>query len=319
MTMQAMVYSAPLTLELADVQEPVAGEGEVLVEVEAVGICGSELGGVKTQSPFRVPPLIMGHEFAGRRVDTGERVAVNPLIACGSCDLCLRGARNICRKRKLIGIQQSGAFAELVAVPADRCVPLPAGMTAEHGALTEPVANAVHAWRLALSQDPGPTRVGVIGAGTLGLVTALVALQSGMADVEIADLSDVRLAFARDAGVPTTGQGLEGEYDVIFDAVGTAATRATSVELLRPGGTAIWIGLHEPGAGLDSLAFIRAEKRVLATFTFLERDFSAALDVIASLGPTPWISSAPLSAGVETFEGLMAGDDAATKTLLVPR
>ena len=116
--MQAMVYSAPLTLELSDVEEPTAAEGEVLVEVETVGICGSELEGFKTQSPFRVPPLIMGHRFfPGRRLDTGERVAVNPLIACRSCDLCLRGRPNICRKRKLIGIQQSGAFAELVAVP----------------------------------------------------------------------------------------------------------------------------------------------------------------------------------------------------------
>ena len=317
--MQAMVYTAPLTLEMADVEEPVAADGEVIVEVEAVGICGSELEGFATQSPFRVPPLIMGHEFAGRRTDTGERVTVNPLLACGSCDLCLRGARNVCRKRKLIGIQQHGAFAELVAVPENRCVPLPAGMAAEHGALTEPVANAVHAWRLALSQDPGPARVGIIGAGTLGLVTALVVLQSGMADVEITDLSEVRLGFAREAGVPTAGQGLEGEYDVIFDAVGSAATRATSVELLRPGGTAIWIGLHDEDAGFDSRAFIRAEKRVLATFCYHEHDFTAALDVIASIGSTPWIRSVPLSAGVETFEGLMNGDDSSTKTALVPR
>ncbi len=316
--MQAIVYSAPLTLELSDVEEPTAAEGEVLVEVETVGICGSELEGFKTQSPFRVPPLIMGHEFSGRRLDTGERVAVNPLIACRSCDLCLRGRPNICRKRKLIGIQQSGAFAELVAVPEDRCVPLPAGMTAEHGALTEPVANAVHAWRLALAQDPGPVRVGIIGAGTLGLVTALVVLRSGVTDVEIADLSEVRLELAGAAGVPTAGPALDGEFDVIFDAVGTAGTRAISVERLRPGGTAVWIGLHEANAGLDSQAFIRSEKRVLATFCYVERDFRAALEVIASLGPTPWIRSVPLREGVETFEALMAGEDSAIKTVLVP-
>ncbi len=97
--MQAIVYTAPLTLELQDVPEPVPADGEVLVEVRAAGICGSELEGFKSQSPFRVPPLIMGHELAGVRLDTGEAVAVNPLISCGTCDLCLRGEGNLCRTR----------------------------------------------------------------------------------------------------------------------------------------------------------------------------------------------------------------------------
>jgi threonine dehydrogenase-like Zn-dependent dehydrogenase len=123
--MQALVYTGPLTLEMRDVPEPVAGEGEVVVEVDAVGICGSELEGFRSQSPFRVPPLIMGHELAGRRLDDGTPVAVNPLIACGRCDLCLRGARNICRRRTIVGIQRSGGFAERVAVPESACVALP--------------------------------------------------------------------------------------------------------------------------------------------------------------------------------------------------
>src|SRR4051812_45961908 len=103
--MRAMVYSAPLTLEMQDVPEPEPGPGEVVVEVAAAGICGSELEGVASRSPFRVPPLVMGHELAGRRLDDGTPVAVNPLIACGRCDLCLRGARNVCRSRTLVGIQ----------------------------------------------------------------------------------------------------------------------------------------------------------------------------------------------------------------------
>jgi NADPH:quinone reductase-like Zn-dependent oxidoreductase len=115
--MRAMVYSAPLTLEMQDVAEPSPATGEVVVEVRAAGICGSELEGFATQSPFQVPPLIMGHEFAGTVADTGRRVVVNPLVNCRECDLCLLGATNVCRRRALIGVHRPGGFGERVAVP----------------------------------------------------------------------------------------------------------------------------------------------------------------------------------------------------------
>jgi 2-desacetyl-2-hydroxyethyl bacteriochlorophyllide A dehydrogenase len=316
--MQALVYTAPLTLEMREVGEPEPAAGEVVVEVDAVGICGSELEGFRSQSPFRVPPLIMGHELAGRRVDDGTPVAVNPLLACGRCDLCLRGARNICRNRVILGIQRSGGFAERAAVPEAACVPLPAGMTPERAALAEPLANAVHAWRLALAQDQSPSRVGIIGAGMLGLAVALVALDAGVRDVEISDLSPERLATASRAGVSSAAERLEGEFDVVFDAVGTAATRAASVDRLRPGGSAVWIGLHGPDAGFDGQALIRSEKRVLATFAYVERDFAAAIALAAALEDTSWVTRRPLAEGVETFLGLLESPGAATKTLLTP-
>jgi 2-desacetyl-2-hydroxyethyl bacteriochlorophyllide A dehydrogenase len=317
--MQALVYTAPLTLEICDVDEPEPAAGDVVVEVDAVGICGSELEGFRSQSPFRVPPLIMGHELAGRRVDDGTPVAVNPLLACGRCDLCLRGLRNVCRNRVILGIQRSGGFAERVAVPETACVPLPDGMTPDRAALAEPLANAVHAWRLALAQDQSPARVGIIGAGMLGLAVALVALGAGVRDVEISDLSPERLATASRAGVASAGERLEGEFDVVFDAVGTAATRAASVDRLRPGGSAVWIGLHGPDAGFDGQALIRSEKRVLATFAYVERDFAAALALAAGLEDTSWVTHRPLGEGVETFLGLLESPGAATKTLLTPR
>jgi threonine dehydrogenase-like Zn-dependent dehydrogenase len=316
--MQALVYSAPLTLDIQDVPEPTPAAGEVVIEVEAVGICGSELEGFRSQSPFRVPPLIMGHEFAGRRLDDGTRVAVNPLLACGSCDLCLRGLRNVCRRRELLGVHRPGGFAERVAVPEGSCVPVPDGLSAQRAALAEPLANAIHAWRLALSQDPGPVRVGVIGAGMLGLACALVALHGGVPDVSIADLSAERLASASVAGVPHAGDALDGEFDVVFDAVGSEQTRAASIERLRPGGHAVWIGLHAAKAQFDGPAFIRGEKRVLATFAYLERDFAAAIDLACALDDTPWVATSALAGGVEAFQALLDGPGNATKTLLLP-
>jgi threonine dehydrogenase-like Zn-dependent dehydrogenase len=316
--MRAIVYTAPLTLELRDEPEPQPADGEVVVEVGVVGICGSELEGFRSQSPFRVPPLIMGHEFAGVRLDTGARVVINPLIACGRCDLCLRGDRNVCRNRKLVGIQRAGGFAERVAVPEFCCVPVPDGVPLEAAALTEPLANAFHALRLAQLHDAQPRRVGVIGAGMLGLASALVGLRCGVRDVSIADLSVPRLEAAVYAGVPEAGARLEGEFDLILDAVGSAATRAASVAQLRPGGTAVWIGLHGPDAGFDGLGLIRNEQRVLGTFAYAERDFLAALEFAAELGVPEWLTTAPLDDGVDVFHALLERPAPHAKTLLVP-
>ena len=316
--MQALVYSAPLTLELQDVPEPKPGPGEVVVEVAAAGICGSELEGFRSQSPFRVPPLIMGHELAGHRADDGTPVAVNPLIACGACDLCLRGLPNVCRNRALVGIHRAGGFAERVAVPESSLVPLPADADLARAALIEPFANGVHAWRLALAQDPAIAKVGIVGAGMLGLAVALVVLEAGVREVAIADVSPERLATAASIGVPVTAAALEGEHDVIFDAVGSEATRAASLARLRPGGSTVWIGLHGSAPGFDGLALIRNEQRVLGTFAYLERDFHAAVELVSRLEDIGWVANRPLSEGVETFLRLLDGPAAATKTLLRP-
>lgn len=315
--MRAMVYTAPLTLEVQEVADPEPTAGEEIVTVEAAGICGSELEGFASQSPFRVPPLIMGHEFAGIRESDGRRVVVNPLVSCRRCDLCLRGMPNVCRERAIVGIHRSGGFAERVRVPADNCYPVPDSLSAEQASLTEPFANAVHAFRLAQAYDALPLRVGVIGAGTLGLATAMVALDRGVRDVTVTDLSDARLRIAEHAGVPDVGSELHDEYDVVFDSVGSAGTRAASLEHLRPGGTSVWIGLHGADPGFDGLDLIRMEKRLLGTFCYHDPDYRAAIQLVSSFD-LDWASQVPLDDGVAAFEELLEGPAATVKTLLVP-
>lgn len=314
--MKAMVYTGPDELQLLDVDEPERTDGDVIVDVRVAGICGSDLEGFASRSPFRSPPLIMGHEFSGVRADTGDAVVVNPVVACGRCDLCHRGQRNICRRRAIIGIQRPGAFAERVAVPESNCYPLPDGLPFEKAALVEPLANAVHALRLAQQHEPQPARVGVIGAGTLGLATAWIALRHGVRRLAIADLSEERLEIARAAGVSDASAALEGEFDVIFDAVGLAGTRAASVSLLRPGGTAVWIGLHAAEPGFDGLAFIRTEKRVLSTFCYHDQDYGAAIESAADLDPS-WLATFPLERGPGIFYDLLKGPSPVIKSLLV--
>jgi len=314
--MKAVVYTAPLELRLLDVEEPQAAPGEVLIDVEAVGICGSELEGFASKSPFRVPPLIMGHEFSGRRADTGERVVINPLISCMRCDLCLRGQVNLCRTRAIIGIHRAGGFAERVAVPEQNVYALPDDVPAVSAALIEPLANAVHAFRLVQEHEPMPARVGVIGGGTLGYVTALQALHRGVPDVMVTDLSPERLETATAAGAHRVGPELEGEFDVVFDAVGSAATRRAAMEHLRPGGTALWIGLHAADAGFDGLDLIRTEKRVLGTFCYHDRDYRAAIAMAAGLDAR-WVRTLPLDQGVDAFYGLLEDTPKELKTMLV--
>mgnify|MGYP001233693583 CR=1 FL=1 len=313
--MKAIVYTDPHRLEYLDVPEPVAGPGEVIVDSKAVGICGSELEGVATESPFRVPPLIMGHEFAGIRVDTGEHVVVNPMVACLACDLCDRGMQNICRNRAIIGIQRHGGYGERVAVPEINVVPVDPRVPFTTLALTEPFANAAHALRLLLATDPWPQRVGVIGCGMVGYALAVMARHRGIPEVVVADRSSDRLAFAAAHGADTTNE-LTGEFDAVFDTVGSAGTRHASLALVRPGGTAMWVGLHEPASDADSLAMIRFEKRVLTSFCYDPTDFRAAARFVGSLS-TEFIRVLPLSSGVEAFTELLGGPIPAIKTVLV--
>lgn len=316
--MKAMVYTAPLELKILEVDIPIPGPDEVLVKVSAVGICGSELEGFISQNPFRIPPLIMGHEFTGVRFDNGTHVAVNPVVSCHICDLCMRGLTNICRNRSIIGIQRPGAFAEMVAVPKINCYPLPDGFPPTNAALVEPLANAAHAFRVAQAHDPSPARVGIIGAGALGFLTALVAARRGVPEIVISDLSLQRRELAAHSGATAVMERLQnGEFDIIFDAVGSAETRHASVDLLRPGGTAVWIGLHGSDAGADGLALIRNEKRILGTFCYQDQDYRAALAIAGGLS-TSWVATHPLTDGVSVFRALANGELGHVKTVLQP-
>jgi threonine dehydrogenase-like Zn-dependent dehydrogenase len=308
---KALVFTGPGTLELLDVGEPEVADGEILVQVRAAGICGSELHGVRHPG-FRKPPLIMGHEFAGTRPD-GEPVVINPILSCGECDLCQRGLRNICRRRAIIGVHRAGGFAERVAVPSSALRPMPPWLSWEAAAVVEPAANAVHAWNRT-GRAVG-ARVAVIGCGPIGLLCVLAALAGGAGSVNATDLSAERMAVARGLGA-AAGQ-LHGEYDVVIDAVGSAATRAESVARQHPGGVAVWLGLAEEEAGFDANALIRAEKQVRGSFAYSDEEFDAGMALLRNTD-LDWTASYPLAAGAEIFTDLMNGGTHPVKALLRP-
>ena len=323
--------------------EPVAQPGEVVIEVAYVGICGSELSGYLGHNALRVPPLVMGHEFAGEIVDIGDdlkgsdsaltpgtTVTVNPLIYCGTCDYCLSGLNQLCRNRKLIGAARPGAFAAYVSAPAKMVTPLPEGLSMRAGALTEPAACGVRIGELAGTVE-GEVCL-VIGAGPIGLLTLQVLLAHGAKSVLIAERDEARLAMATAlGGVPINAQtddtikvAREATDDlgvkVAVDAVGSAGTRQQCISAARSGGTVILSGLHEESSVMPAADMIRREIVVRGSFAYTPANFAEGLAMLANgtLRLDPWIVEAPLEEGGKWFDRLVDAPGDVSKVLLIP-
>ena len=312
--MPALVYTAPGRVEVQVVPTPTPATDEVLIDVRVSGICGSETHGVRVRDPFRVPPLIMGHEFAGNRSDTGERVVVNPLLSCGHCPDCRAGRENLCTERSLIGVHRPGGFARWAAVPVSALHALPDHMSWDSAALIEPLANVVHGWRLLGEKPHG--RVAVIGAGAIGLMTTAVAtLCSPDVEVTVVDRVERRLAVAQLLGAAVVGSELTGQFDVVVDAVGSGETRRAGLDSLRPGGTSLWFGLHDDNPGFDALRLVRQEQRVIGSFAYGGDDFAAAIELAPEVDAT-WLDFVPVADSARTFMGLTDGSCDAVKAVV---
>ncbi len=345
LSMPALVWSGPGQMEIEKVAVPAPSPGEVLIEVSAAGICGSELSGYLGQNSLRVPPLIMGHEFSGRVVaanrDTavapalvpGRRVAINPLVGCGVCALCGAGLPNLCRQRRIIGAHCAGGFARYVTVPAAQCSPLPDRVSDVAGALAEPLACAVRAvqhaqWR----QEEGALLI--LGAGTIGLFCLAVARASGThGTIVISDIVEERLSVARAWGATTAINGRNADATqalravlpdgaaCVIDAVGADATRALALQMVRPGGRAVYIGLHDERSPLAANYLVRQEITIQGSFAYTPTDFAGALDLLASAAVVPsavWVEERPLSMGAAAFAGLVDGSITVAKIVLTP-
>lgn len=338
-TMDALVWLGPRKMELRREPAPTPEAGEVLIEVATVGICGSELSGYLGENSLRKPPLIMGHEAAGRiafdcdaplsdgsPARAGARVTFNPLLTCGACDLCRSGKSNLCRNRQLISAHRPGAFARYVAVPAHLCVPLPDHVSLTLGSLTEPLACGVRA----VAHAEAPHRLVILGAGPIGLLCLVAARAAGIEQILVSDVSERRLAVARAWGAAATVNARNnvlaavqafapGGADAVIDAVGLTVTRDQAVRAVIPGGRVVFIGLHDEESMVGANYIVRQEITVIGSFTYSDADFTRALDLLAA-GKVPldgdWLEERPLAAGPAAFEELIAGTTRAAKIVL---
>jgi L-iditol 2-dehydrogenase len=338
---KALRYPAWDVLEIATVDDPIPAPGEAVLQVAAVGICGSELEAVANRSPRRTPPLVMGHEFCGQviavapdvtEVKIGDSVVASSLIPCGHCAACRSGAIHLCPERGIFGMNRPGAFAERVAVPARVLLPLPERVSPLQGALVEPLANGVHVWsRLAVKF---PETVVVIGCGAIGLLALQVARAGGALRLVAVDTSDARLRMAhavgaeplfnpnRDAVVSeirafTRGRGA----DVIIDAAGTPATRRTAVDAVRPGGEVVWIGTHGDATELSGRDVVLGERRISGSYAVTYDDLATAVALFAHgrIDIEPWTRPFPLDEGARVFRQLLTAPPAEyAKAVLLP-
>jgi alcohol dehydrogenase len=160
-------------------------------------------------------------------------------------------------------------------------------------------------------------RVGVIGAGAIGLVCLVVARALGVEDVVVTDLSPERRTWAERLGASAVGEALSDEFDVIIDAVGAAPTRRASLEHLRPGGTTVWVGLLTSDVDFDAKGLVRREQRVVGSFAYTPAEFDEAAELAADVD-TSFVSTVPLRDGAQVFGELAAGRSDLVKVLLTP-
>jgi threonine dehydrogenase-like Zn-dependent dehydrogenase len=323
-------------MTLEQVPEPEPGPGAVLLRPLSVGICGSELSGYLGENSLRRPPLVMGHEVCavviagpgGGRWHPGERVVVNPLLTCGTCAACRRGAENLCVHRRLVGAAGPGAFADRLVVPESACHAAPEVVSDDLVAMVEPLACAVRGVEQA-RVGPGDT-VLVMGGGSIGLLTIAVARRAGAGLVAVVEHNPERLLTARSWGAthlleagddaPAEMRSLTGGLgaDIAIDAVGLASTRRAALRSVRPGGRAVFIGLHAAESTLPINELVRAETEVRGSFAYTARSFAGATALVREglLPEGGWLEVRPLEAGADAFRDLVDGAVGASKIVL---
>lgn len=328
--MKALVYTGTKETAYRDEPDPQPGPDDALIRIEAVGICGSDMHAWHGHDARRVPPLILGHEACGTVLEggqAGQRVVLNPLIACGGCRYCVEGRSNLCPARDLIGMRRPGAFSERIAIPKRNLIPVPEGMDPAEAALTEPCATAWHALALAARTAWRPvaeSRALVIGGGSVGLLGGLILRAWGVAEVRLAETNALRRQTASKAGLvtfdPLTEPAEAAGYDLVFDAVGSAPTRRAAVDAVAAGGVVAHVGLQEPAGDFDARKLTLSEITFVGVYTYGEADLRASLAALhdGRLGALEWIERRSLAEGGRAFEDLDAGRSAAAKVVLAP-
>ncbi len=341
-TMQAYVLRKPRDLQLEKRPIPTIGTDEVLVRVRAVGVCGSDvhywhsgrIGPVVVEKP-----MVLGHECAGEVVKIGsdvshlcpgDRVALEPGIPCGECDLCRAGQYNLCADVVFFATPPiDGAFCEYVAHKAASSFRLPETVSYEEGAMCEPLSVGIHASRRA-GVGLGDS-VLITGAGPIGLASLMAARAAGATTTIITDLQSTRLELAKELGVTATvdvrsddapalvreltaGRGV----DVAIECTGASAAMLAGLTSVRRGGTVVWVGTADDEYAIPSVDTIRKGLTIRGIFRY-RNTYPAAIDLIAA-GRAPVgrliTHHFPLTQLPEAMDTARTGRDGAIKVIV---
>lgn len=302
--MKAMRLEATGQLFTREVKKPEAGTDELLVRVEACGVCGTDRHLFHGEFPC-TPPVTLGHEFSGiieqvgnavSGFNVGDRVTGDPNIACGRCSHCINGRVNLCRNLTAIGIHRDGGFADYVVIPHKQAFLLPADLDPMHGAFCEPLACCLHG--IDLAGIKAGSSVVVLGGGVIGLLTVQLARLAGATTVILVTRQASRRSLAEELGAtasvdPKAGDviaQIAGEHglvpggvDVVLECAGVAETLVQATKLVRPGGTAVILGVMAQGDKVEIEPFDLLFREVKLVTSFLNPfTHRRAADLIAS-------------------------------------
>lgn len=298
--MLQQVMTSPGVIEFNEVPVPEAGEGQVLIKIMKIGVCGSDIHVYHGEHPFTKYPVTQGHEVSGEIVKlgqgveglaVGQKVTIQPQVVCGECYPCRHGKYNLCEELKVMGFQTTGVASHYFAVDAAKVTPLPEAMSFDEGAMIEPLAVAVHAVRQA--GDVSGKKIAVLGAGPIGILVAQVAKGMGADAVMVTDISDVRLAKAGECGVDycentkkvNFGQALLKDFgpdkaDVIYDCAGNNVTMGQAIQYARKGSTIILVAVFAGMAQIDLAVLNDHELDLNTTMMYRNEDYVQAIQLV---------------------------------------
>jgi (R,R)-butanediol dehydrogenase / meso-butanediol dehydrogenase / diacetyl reductase len=300
-TMLAARYLGPHRLQAEEIPLPELAEEEALVEIEACGFCGSDINIVAGTHPRARAPLTLGHELSGtiaeirsqkNSLQKGDKVTAFPLISCGRCHACTHDNSHVCSQLRLYGIDLDGGMAQFVKLPVSSLVRLPDEMPARIGAMVEPLAVAVHGASRTTLRDVN--LVVVLGAGPIGLLTALVVKESGVSNVVVSDVNPERRALARKIGLNPieAGEDLRQQVmelsnndgaDVLFECAGHPSTAIEMTTIVRSRGVIVNLGVFKHPVAMDMQAVNFKELEVRGSRVYTIRDFETAINLAAKL------------------------------------
>ena len=340
--MKALMYTAPMALQMQETASPTPTDGQVIVDIAYCGICGSDMHAWHGQDARRVPPLILGHEAVGiaRSGKYAQKpVAINPLMTCKICSACRAGDVHLCSRRALIGMRVPGAFAESVAIDEDNLTLLPQNLNLIDASLAEPLACALHAVKFFTSPPtppPDQARVTILGGGAIGLLAGCALKHYGYAHIAIAETNAHRRHYLESLNIgkiynPLTpkepehapdhaghappdhsGQADQADQsrDIILDAVGSGQTRSASTRLVKPGGLIVHIGLQDNAPGLDTRHLTLQEISFRGSYCYRHVDFADALALLADghITAAKWTEVRDLDAGSQSFFDIHEGN-----------
>jgi L-iditol 2-dehydrogenase len=293
-----MVQPGQIEFKDVPVQEP--GKGQILVKVMRIGVCGSDIHVYHGKHPYTSYPVVQGHEVSaiiekiGAEVEgfsLGDLVTIQPQVVCGECYPCTHGMYNDCETLKVMGFQTTGMASEYFTVDADKVLKLPENISLDQAAMIEPLAVAVHAVRR--YGDVTGKKVLVLGGGPIGNLVAQASRAMGAQSVLISEMSDYRLAKARNCGLTTVNPRQEDllnsvvqvfgsdKADVIFECVGIQATMEQAVSNARKGSDIVVVGVFGDPA-LVNLGFVQDhELRLIGTAMYRVEDYVQAIELLA--------------------------------------